>query len=271
MKSNNFTKIDWFGGGYFDLFDLSLCEGNRGNDSFSIFLSAFRGAVDGDYSLLPSLINIVVEECPSPVGAACVDLLGNSAPFKMIEDMKNDSRFIDDVELNYSLMRILAMRGTIQDATVILESFISNNKLSDYSEVYPIWISQILDWSSMSRLRPEYYDTVTNYSNAVIERASSLKKTYRSDTVSLIGGELLHANKMCEFIRMAIESGNFSYILRQKFEAYAGVDCTKFYFQRKVSDLDAIQIIEEYLDSDLFLDYVPGERYFFGKRVDKNG
>ena len=80
-------------------------------------------------------------------------------------------------------------------------------------------------------------------------------------------GEQFGVIKFTRFLLDRIRRPYFRSVLRHKFEALTGVDCTAFYKNGIFQPLSAAAVIEEFLDSPAAGAYEPGVRYFFGHRI----
>lgn len=115
------------------------------------------------------------------------------------------------------------------------------------------------------------------YAALVNERMLELANQAGSDEVAVFGGELLDMERQLWRMRKAlVHRGGSGWIdwgpfllWRRKFEPITGMDCSSFYSATgEFKPLNAAAVLERYIEDHPHPGFVPGQRYFFGQRVE---
>lgn len=109
----------------------------------------------------------------------------------------------------------------------------------------------------------EYCDKVIRYVNAMVDK-------FGSDRISILGGEPIDMSKLIWRMRKMLHSRDDGWIdwgafllLRHKFEAYTGADCSEFYKGNSFQPLTAAHVIERFVENHPDHVFEVGGRYFF--------
>ncbi len=105
---------------------------------------------------------------------------------------------------------------------------------------------------------------IAGYQAIVLKRHAELLEKLGSDQVIVFRGEIFCVERLAKLMLNSFSSGQFESVLRRKFEANTGIDCTAFYVDGELQPLAAATILEAFLDGSDLGRYQEGQRYFFG-------
>jgi hypothetical protein len=120
----------------------------------------------------------------------------------------------------------------------------------------------------------EIFATPSQYIYMIRTAVAKVRSRSSSDDSPVIFGRQFGvvslAKYMLDLLRSDIDLstlGPMFLVLRHRFDASTGINCSRFFKQRKLQPLAATAILEEFLESSEVEKYVEGVRYFFGHRV----
>lgn len=111
-------------------------------------------------------------------------------------------------------------------------------------------------------------DSPDAYAERVARRVAELASRAGTDEAAVFAGELIDMRKLILHMQSRLSGpasnlfGDFL-LLRHKFEAYTGVDCSKFYRNGDFRPLSARVVIEDFMKANPDLEFMVGHRYFF--------
>jgi hypothetical protein len=109
---------------------------------------------------------------------------------------------------------------------------------------------------------------VKQYCNMVRQRYEELCDSLGTRDAVVFRGQLISIRHVCKKLLddVGVKHG-FHEEMRQKFEAYTGIDCSDFYIDETVQPLAVAAIVEEFLEGPEAAKFEDGVRYFFGHRI----
>lgn len=115
------------------------------------------------------------------------------------------------------------------------------------------------------------------YRERVRNRIEEIKDLAGSEEVSVLGGEPIDMPRIIWRMRKHLSDRGDGWrdwsdflILRHKFEAFTGADCSGFYDAHKFQPLSASAAIEDFVQAHPVLDMKAGLRYFFLRCIDQH-
>jgi hypothetical protein len=120
----------------------------------------------------------------------------------------------------------------------------------------------------------EIFATESQYEEIIKAAVAEVRSRCSSDDSPVILGKPFGVVSLAEYMLDLVKSdidqptlGSMFLYLRHRFDASTGIDCSRFFDQRKFQPLAAAAILEEFLESSETEKYVEGVRYFFGHRI----
>jgi hypothetical protein len=116
-------------------------------------------------------------------------------------------------------------------------------------------------------------ESPTEFEVLVEARVAELRAQFGSDQVPVWEGELWDVRNFAEKTLQLIvgdesKRKSVTFIVhRRKFEGATGIDCRPFFRNTNFQPLEAVAILEDFLESPDAARYVPGVRYFFGHSI----
>jgi hypothetical protein len=109
------------------------------------------------------------------------------------------------------------------------------------------------------------------FESLATQRFEELKAEFGSEKIVIFQGKPFGVKSLAEFM-MGIATGKVPgdpswLLLRHKFEASTGLDCSSFFRKRSFQPLAAAAILEEFLDDPDSDHYEEGRRYFYGHPI----
>ncbi len=118
------------------------------------------------------------------------------------------------------------------------------------------------------------FDCDEEYVEFIYDKISFVETKLGSKDAIVFRGEEFGVQKLAKLMDEILSSRETAGVLasefgvlRHRFEATTGIDCSAFYMGEKFRQLEAISIIETFLDSKEFQNYKNGERYFFSHKI----
>lgn len=250
-----------------------------GDDPWIVVAAALEAAKRGDGSGIAHLRRWVVDKQAAPtLVAACLDLIADPG-------RRDDLEFLAGLMLDGSDgLRIEACQvaqwwGAWWLVPYMLEARKAVRRLPDKQTIEANVSNLMESVDGEPVLYDGQYDDA-EYAELVHARTGELASQAGTDEVAVFGGELLDMDRVIRRMRQALvnrsRSGwtNWGAFLswRRKFEPFTGVDCSGFYSATgEFMPLNAAAVLERYAEDHPHLGFVPGQRFFFGQRVEPAG
>jgi hypothetical protein len=117
----------------------------------------------------------------------------------------------------------------------------------------------------------EFFDTrlpPREYAERVSARVAELSAAAGTDEAAVFAGELVDMTKLIWHMHAQLRDPSPNrwadfLLLRHKFEAFTGTDCSSFYRDGVFQPLSARVVIEDFIKANPQARFVPGHRYFF--------
>jgi hypothetical protein len=263
-------QLDWRRGGYF--FDSEL--GGVGSQEWQQWVRIFNHVKNGDFTSTPDLVNIFFATKNHLLRDACCRLLGDAGSTEAIRKvtMLLRARFedLDPIGGDQALYlaAALGIHGQLLFVPEMLLLFEWNLGVSD-SSIFALLLSQMLEmsWGPLSEC-PQSEEEFPEYQSKVMERARELAQGLGSEQAYVFMGQALDVPELARLLLRNLGSSHFEeasqWILRRRFEASTGINCTSFFKEARFQPLTAAVILEDFLSSDSAKLFVPGHKYFFG-------
>lgn len=263
-------RFKWNGAGYFfPTEQLSSCS-----PQWQRWGAILESAKQGDFAPTEQLLDLLLERSDHVLSKACSLLLGDAGNARAIDALiayskrRIEERFPLAIDDGLLVSDALAIDGRARSVSPILELFWWNSSAKD-ATLFALHLSKMLepDWEKIFR-RPEE-DDFPAYRSMVLERLAAIELS--EDQHALLGQRVgvrdiaklaLHHLGNEDFDQFAQE------LLRRRFEASTGIDCTHFFRDGRFQPLTAAVTLQEFLASDESKRFVDGKKYFFGWPVD---
>ncbi len=258
------TGIDWEDRGYFGCPDR-LPAGTDSSDPWNRWLIAFHRAKLGDFTYVPALRQVLLESEDWLLVTTCSDLLGDAGTDACLDSLLGAVReapFVRACEISHALY----LRGRLSDIPTLVNVYEKFSDVRD-ADIIPLWIADLLQAGERSLSEANHFEDAEDYREAVLEAYQRLTDDLGSDQVYVFQGKLFGMTALAQDIRARVRRPFVRSILRHKFEASTGVDCSSFYKRGELRPLAAAAIVEAFLESGAVSTYKDGIRYFFGHAI----
>jgi hypothetical protein len=120
----------------------------------------------------------------------------------------------------------------------------------------------------------EIFATESQYTEIVKATVAEVRSRCSHDDSPVILGQPFGVVSLAKYMLDLVKSdidpsalGSMFLFLRHRFDASTGIDCSRFFSQRKFQPLAATSILEEFLEGPEVEKYAEGDRYFWGHRI----
>lgn len=263
-------QLDWRRSGYF--FDTEL--GDVGSREWQQWTRIFNHVKHGDFSSTPDLVDIFFRTENYRLRDACCKLLGDAGSTEAIRKAVRllRDRFADlypiGADQSLDLAGALSIHGQLLFVPEILLLFEWNLGLSD-SRIFALLLSRMLEmnWGPLAQC-PQTEEEFPEYRNKVLGRTRELAQCLGSEQAYVFMGQALDVPELARLLLRNLGNSHFEeanqWLLRRRFEASTGINCTSFFKEARFQPLTAAVILEDFLSSDGAKQFVPGHKYFFG-------
>ena len=247
-----------------------------GDDPWIAVAAALEAAKRGDGSGIAHLRRWVVDKQAAPtLVAACLDLIADAG-------RRDDLEFLAGLMLDggdglrIEACQVAQWCGALWLVPYMLEARKAVRRLPDKQTIEANVSNLLESVDDEPVLYDGQYDD-SQYAELVHARTGELASQAGTDEVAVFGGELLDMDRMVRRMRMALVNrsrGGWTHwgaflSWRRKFEPFTGVDCSSFYSATgEFMPLNAAAVLERYAEDHPHPGFVPGQRYFFGQRVE---
>lgn len=257
--------LDWEGHGYF-AYERQGDGPSLSDTAYETWLSALRDAQNGDFSGVPSLVDLFTGDIDPECMDLCESLLADAAPSVTIDRLVQR---LDGGSLGFeetlSWCSVLAQRGKIADMRVVARAYEQVADIRD-AALIPVDLSACLDPGS-GLSNPDLFGTVRQYRAAIEQRCDELAEKCGTDQALVFKGEPVSIRRLGVHILARMREPCFPYDLRRRFENATGIDCSSFYEGGQFKPMQAAALITGFLESPHSWLFEEGVRYFFGHRV----
>lgn len=203
----------------------------------------------------------------------CSRLLGDAGTSKCIQQMLHELHEEDGSNPGkvFHYCSALQTIGDLSTLPAILSQYLRLIGKNVKSAILPIGLSSMLEdqWGPISRGVTS--SDAESYRVLVMERYSELTAQFGSENVYVFNGDVWSvvgfAKLLLDRISDSKNDHTPKYDFRRRFEASTGVNCARFYVNKRFQPLAAAAIVEQFLESGAADKYEPGVRYFFGHRI----
>ena len=229
--------IDWEAAGYYGFPQEAAQKRvslSRFPESYRRWIVVFQQATQGEFELLPSLIEEYKQSSQDYIiEHLCATLLGDAGTSFCLKQITDN--IIEEKTRRYELIidfcDALFERGRLADIPLMLAAY---EKYSSIDEVgiIPCFISELLEYPVGDLTDPSNYASVTEYHNAVLGRQRKLVDYFGDDQVLIFGGKRFGVVPFAEMLIERFHHPHVQTFWRRKFEASTGINCTDFYRDR---------------------------------------
>lgn len=263
--------INWKASGYFaysapPLDSQSYGLGELKKHPFLFWLNALHQAKQGDFSLVPQLLEFCYQAQHPIVDTLSSELIGDAGPTKCFEAIHETINETPYFETKLDLCSAMHSRGLLGDVLVLLKVFKSTYELED-AEIIPTYISDLLEKKPGKLSDHSCFSTCKAYEEAVLKKYYKIAESVGSEEILVLKGDVFSITKTAKIILQHMEEPYVQSKLRRKFESSTGINCSSFFSNSQFQPLNAAAMVEEFLDSDEPDKYEPSVRYFFGHRI----
>ncbi|NMO17395.1 hypothetical protein HPC49_06510 [Pyxidicoccus fallax] len=266
----NSIRIDWRRGGYF--FETEPLK--TAPRPWQQWAHIFERVRQGDFSDAQRLLDVFFSTDNRLLRDACCRLLGDAGSTEAIRGMVThlQNRFAsfepvggDDA---LDLSNALAAHGQLLFVPEILRIFEWNLGVPD-SRIFALHLSQMLEprWGPIAECPPTEAE-FSEYKKMVMGRVQELSQSLGSEQAYVFMGQELHVPEIARLLLDNLGASHFEeatqWLLRRRFEASTGINCTRFFQEGRFQSLTAAAVLEDFLSSDESRKFIPGRKYFFG-------
>lgn len=265
MSTTDVFKVNWYGGGYFDLIEKYVdCNFEPEDKQVMIFVESLKSSLSGNFEKLEDLVDVIHHVYPSHLGSACCALIGCAGNRSLIDRIYEDRNFRISSDSIDSLAFILVCSARLKDVENLFELYLETKKgKDDWYTAYPSWISDIID-QEQEILDLYYSNDEPAFEKKTAHKIADLRDAFGGE-MHVHGGLPVSKGNLKKSMSEKVKRGTFIYPSRIRLEAYFGVDCTKSYTAKQdiISDnmLDLIDGLEDDERGEL------GEKYFFRRLI----
>ncbi len=266
-------RLDWRGGGYF--FDANLLKAS--SRGWQDWAHIFERAKQGDFADTPALLDIFFSTENRLLRDACSRLLGDAGSTEAIRKTATllRARFAvfdpiggDDA---LDLANALAIHGQLLFIPELLLVFEWNLGGPD-SRIFALLLSRMLEkeWGPIAQA-PRKEAEFPEYRDKVLKSVQKLASHLSSEPAHVFMGQELHVPALARLLLQNLGGSHFEeatqWLLRRRFEASTGINCTSFFKEERFQALTAAVLLEEFLSSNAPQRFLPGRKYFFGHLI----
>jgi hypothetical protein len=264
--------IDWEGRGYFAYEGHGDRSGRSGAEAFTTdatyetWLRALYSAQGGDFSRVPTLVDLFAGDIDPECMDLCESLLGDAAPSATIDRLAQrlDSGSAS-FEETLSWCSVLVQRGKIADMRIVAKAYEPVADIKD-AAIIPVQLSTCLDPGS-ALSNPGLFGPVKQYRAAIEQRCDELAKTCETGQALVFKGEPVGVRRLAVHALARLRRPCFPSDFRRRFENATGIDCSSFYEEGRFKPMQAAALITGFLESPQSWRFEDGVRYFFGHRI----
>jgi hypothetical protein len=263
--------IDWDGDGYFgvprpspkDTFPARVSD-----DPWTAFAVAVERAKTGDIRFVPPLGEVMDGDADPFVEAQITQVLADAAPDAFIDEVERRLRAATELpgHLVFAFCEIVAWRGRLSDVPTLAQAYAAKEYLHDADDI-AVCLSDMLDETTTMIATPRDLPSVDAYRDLVLGRQQELATQLgRADALVYRGGEY-SVERLARLALLDARGARLDFDQRRRFEAATGINCSAFYKKKRLQHLRAAAMLEEFIQSQAYARYRPGQRYFFGHAI----
>jgi hypothetical protein len=254
--------------------DLLSATALQSSNPWIRLAAVLERAKNGDFRMLPVLIDCLRQSDSWVLAGACAALLGDSGSAPRVREVVEQfhRELFDEGDLRFQLKiaQTLFWSGLLWTIPIAVEIYLQSSQHRE-SAIIPILISQMVEENFGPIASPTLLGSESKYHAVVMERYEDLRTKFGTDTVPILYGEIFSIKKlaarMSDHLRADKIDRQSIISQRHRFEAATGVNCQSFYSEGELRPLAANAILEAFLESTQIEKYQDGVRYFFGHRI----
>jgi hypothetical protein len=223
----------------------------------------------GDTSRLSSLIALLKRTDDTELWDAIVNLIGFAGNWALIhETFKSLSGRFEEIDVRYNVAALLGSSCDLRAIPFLLDLYRVSRPDDEAADQIMREISVLLERSDgeIFYLRQEQVSSTTLARSVNILIASldlGATKVFEAQAIDIV-----------ELAQRLLSRLDSPHLQRERFsrgklvfEAATGIDCSQFFDEiGRLNRLAAVAVLEDFLDGD-HLNFVPGQRYFFGHPI----
>jgi len=238
------------------------------NDSIS-WLHVFVETREGNFDNVIRLFEHFPKIKSPRLRKIFAELLGDAGSIPSIDLIRLKIKDADNsLSISSTLLfaSVIAEVGMLSDIPLLLEIYLKLRMYKD-SDIIPIWISDLMESDPDEFCAPSTYINIKDYSRDVMNHYTTLAAELGSSELYVYEGALFDVNKLAHLMIKRLTSEDFLPEYRQRFEANTGINCSSFYKEGILQPLNAVAILEDFIDDPDSARFKEGVRYFFGHRI----
>lgn len=266
-------RLDWNRGGYF--FDDKALQ--SASPPWQQWIRILEQAKQGDFEETPRLLDVFLSTQNRLLRNVCFQLLGDAGSTEAILNAVAylRTRFANAEPVGgddaLELSNALAIHGQLLFVPDILRLFEWDIWGPD-SPIFAHHLSLMLEakWGPIAEC-PSSDEEFALYTSHVLGRVDEISKSLDSEHTHVFRGHVSHVPEVARLLLGSFGTSHFEKasqsLMRRRFEASTGINCTSFYREGQFQPLAAAAVLEEFLSSADAAKFVPGRKYFFGRLV----
>lgn len=204
----------------------------------------------------------------------CAELLGDAGTSKQLHALE-DMILRGPDHLRMAACRAAYWSGELWLVPIMLDAWNLVEWGGDRDTI-AFMLSDLLEEAAGPIVANEGY-SVSKYNKIVRSQLDKILSEIGTDQITVWEGKIFSVNKLAKHMYELLQSEGESIAdladdfedYRHKFEASTGISCSSFFRNETFQPLEAMVILEEFLESGQGERYEEGIRYFFGHRIPK--
>lgn len=250
---------------------LSAAALTNGNP-WIVFAAVLERAKFGQFDTLPLLLETMRSYEDDVFWRYCAELIGDAGPSGLLkvfaqrfrEDLLNSERPIYQVELGHAFRQSMQLWSV----PLILKMYLDSNH-RDQTGILTVFLSRLLE----PELGPIGCAVLEDaeYEQVVMKKYNELKQVHGGDHIPVLYGQAFSVRELARHMHAGLASHevNEEKILEERhlFEAATGIDCTGFFEDGELQPLNAMAVVEGFLEGEMEALYMEPARCFWSHRI----
>ena len=244
----------------------TLADGNP----WIVFAAALERAKQGRFDGLPVLLRAMRSFKDDVFWRYCAELVGDAGSSVLLKDFVRDFRdeLLDAGEPAYQVELAHAFQQSMRLWTVplILKMYLDSGK-REQTGVLSVFLSRLME----PELGPIGVAALPDaeYRELVMAKYEELKLAHGSDEAAVLHGEAFSVRALARHLHAGLSAPEIDedeiMFERHLFEAATGIDCSAFFDDGDLQPLNAMAIVEEFLEDKTDGLYAQAVRCFWGR------
>jgi hypothetical protein len=239
------------------------------DDPWNALAIALARAKKGDFRFVPRLMELMDGTATDIlIVPQFSELLAYASPDATLDAIEQRLHTPDDYsgDLVIDFCEALANRGRLSDVPTMLEAYVAKAYVKD-ADIIPVYLSDMLEEETSVMSEPNDLPSIDAYRELVLNRQEELAKQLGNPTALVYWGGEYSVERLARLMLRVARGGWICPKERQRFEAATGIDCSAFFKKKRKQPLTAAAMLEEFIQTEAYARYRPGQRYFFGHPI----